>query len=379
MPPGLLHLPLLALLLWCTLAIGASTIALGQADLAGQRDAAARLRASVEAETRRITETRAGVADAEQRLAGLTARAEERQAQLDEAQDDLVRLRIRLTELERREEKSKDALGDNLLASYKADEPDLMTVVLDSNGFEDLLDRVEFLRRVADQNATIVDATREAEAEVERQRAGVERLRARYSELAKAAIEDRDRAAVLRSALLRRQEAQFADRRGAASRLETVRSRIDRIEREQASVARSAAAADTATAEAPKVPAPSSAKGADGLVGEVIAAANEIASTPYVYGGGHGGDSSGYDCSGSMSYALAAAGLVSTPLDSSGFMSWGESGAGDRITIYANPGHAFMVVDGRRFDTSALSSGGTRWTSEMRSTSGYVVRHPAGL
>ncbi|MBA2764283.1 MAG: hypothetical protein H0U42_06300 [Thermoleophilaceae bacterium] len=379
MPPRLVHLPLLALLVWCVLAIGASTVASGQADLAGQRDAAARLRASVEAETRRIAATQAGVADAERRLAGLTARAEERQAQLDEAQDDLIRLRIRLTELEQRETKAKDALGNNLVASYKADEPDLMTVVFDSNGFEDLLDRVEFLKRIADQNTTIVESTREAHAAVARQSAAVERMRARYSELARVAIEDRDRAAVLRSALLRRQETQLANRRGAASRLATVRTRINRIEREHASVARSAAAASTATAEAPKVPAPSSAKGSDGLVGEVIAAANEIASTPYVYGGGHGSDSSGYDCSGSISYAFAAAGLVSSPLDSSGFMGWGEAGAGDRITVYANPGHAFMVVDGRRFDTSALSGGGTRWTSEMRSTSGYVARHPAGL
>ena len=123
MPPRLFHLPLLALLLWCVLAIGASTVASGQADLAGQRNAATRLRASVEAETRRIAATQAGVADAERRLAGLTARAEERQAQLDEAQDDLIRLRIRLTDLEQRETKAKDALGNNLVASYKADEP----------------------------------------------------------------------------------------------------------------------------------------------------------------------------------------------------------------------------------------------------------------
>ena len=85
--------------------------------------------------------------------------------------------------------------------------------------------------------------------------------------------------------------------------------------------------------------------------------------TPYVWGGGHGGASGGYDCSGSISYALAAGGLLSGALDSAGFMSWGEAGPGRRITVYANAGHAFMVVDGRRYDTSALSGGGTRWTS----------------
>ena len=83
------------------------------------------------------------------------------------------------------------------------------------------------------------------------------------------------------------------------------------------------------------------------VVGRIVAAANEIATTPYVYGGGHGGNSGGYDCSGSISYALAAGGLLSGALDSSGFMGWGEAGPGRRITVYANPGHAFMVVDGR--------------------------------
>ncbi|MGI8622904.1 MAG: peptidoglycan endopeptidase, partial [Solirubrobacteraceae bacterium] len=100
---------------------------------------------------------------------------------------------------------------------------------------------------------------------------------------------------------------------------------------------------------------------------------------PYVYGGGHGGASGGYDCSGSLSYALAAAGLVSGPLTSGAFMSWGAAGPGAHITVYANAGHAFMIVDGRRFDTSAISGGGTRWTSASRSTAGFVARHPPGL
>ena len=119
--------------------------------------------------------------------------------------------------------------------------------------------------------------------------------------------------------------------------------------------------------------------GGGDVVSRVVAAANEIATTPYVWGGGHGGASGGYDCSGSICYALAAGGLLSSPLDSTGFMSWGEAGPGSRITVYANAGHAYMVVDGRRYDTSALSGGGTRWTSEMRSSAGFVARHPPGL
>jgi peptidoglycan hydrolase-like protein with peptidoglycan-binding domain len=112
----------------------------------------------------------------------------------------------------------------------------------------------------------------------------------------------------------------------------------------------------------------------------IIAAGNKIASKPYKYGGGHGRwRDSGYDCSGSVSYVLHAAGLLDTPLDSSGFMSWGERGRGEWITIRSNPGHAYMIVAGLRFDTSARRVTGNRWSEEMRSARGYVGRHPEGF
>ncbi|HEY1275244.1 MAG TPA: peptidoglycan-binding protein [Thermoleophilaceae bacterium] len=113
----------------------------------------------------------------------------------------------------------------------------------------------------------------------------------------------------------------------------------------------------------------------------VIEAGNEIASKPYKYGGGHGRwRDSGYDCSGSVSYALHAAGLLDEPLDSSGFASeFGERGRGTWITTYGNAGHAYMVVAGLRFDTSARRVTGTRWSDRMRSPRGYKRRHPPGL
>jgi peptidoglycan hydrolase-like protein with peptidoglycan-binding domain len=110
----------------------------------------------------------------------------------------------------------------------------------------------------------------------------------------------------------------------------------------------------------------------------VIAAGNRIATMPYVYGGGHGTwNDNGYDCSGSVSYALHGGGLIGTQLDSTSFESWGSRGDGRWITIYANSGHAFMVVAGLRFDTSGASP--SRWQSDMRSGDGYVVRHPSGF
>jgi hypothetical protein len=139
------------------------------------------------------------------------------------------------------------------------------------------------------------------------------------------------------------------------------------------------------------VPAPESATiGPDGLaippatapevVKQIIAAGNEIATKPYRYGGGHARwNDTGYDCSGSVSYALHGAGLLERAMPSGGFTSWGESGPGQWVTIYAHGGHMYMVVAGLRFDTSGRSKAGTRWQAEERSPSGFTARHPLGL
>ena len=119
--------------------------------------------------------------------------------------------------------------------------------------------------------------------------------------------------------------------------------------------------------------APDEVKGA-------IEAANRIVGKPYKYGGGHGRwEDSGYDCSGAMSYALHGAGLLNRALTSGDFMSWGRSGKGSWITIYANSGHGFLVIAGLRFDTGWNNAGkGPRWSEQMRPTDGYTVRHPRG-
>jgi peptidoglycan hydrolase-like protein with peptidoglycan-binding domain len=115
-------------------------------------------------------------------------------------------------------------------------------------------------------------------------------------------------------------------------------------------------------------------------VKQAIAAANRITDKPYKYGGGHGDfEDDGYDCSGAVSYALHGAGLLDQPLDSTGFMSWGESGEGEWITVYGKSSHAYIVIAGARFDTSGAGEEGPRWRKEAASTSGYAVRHPQGL
>jgi hypothetical protein len=115
-------------------------------------------------------------------------------------------------------------------------------------------------------------------------------------------------------------------------------------------------------------------------VKNAIYAANRIVGKPYRYGGGHRRFiDSGYDCSGSVSFALRGGGLIKRPLHSSAFMSWGEAGKGQWVTVYTNPGHAFAVIAGLRFDTSGPGPRGPNWRKTARPTRAYAARHPEGF
>jgi cell wall-associated NlpC family hydrolase len=115
-------------------------------------------------------------------------------------------------------------------------------------------------------------------------------------------------------------------------------------------------------------------------VKQIIEAGNIIARSPYLWGGGHGKwIDKGYDCSGSVSFALANAGLIEGPMASGPLMSWGKPGRGKWVTVWSSQGHVFMEVAGIRFDTSGQRIDGSRWQNSMRSTSGFVARHPEGL
>ncbi len=115
----------------------------------------------------------------------------------------------------------------------------------------------------------------------------------------------------------------------------------------------------------------------------IVNAGNEIAHLPYRFGGGHGTyEDTAYDCSGSLSFVLAAAGLLHTTVTSGQLMNWGQAGPGKWITIFANQGHTFMYVAGLRFDTVALAQSGTRWSNRSANEpdlASFSVRHPPGL
>jgi hypothetical protein len=152
-------------------------------------------------------------------------------------------------------------------------------------------------------------------------------------------------------------------------------------------------------AEAQLLPDGSAAAPADAppAVQQAIFAANKLQAKPYRYGGGHAKvEDKGYDCSGTVSYALINAGLLESPLPSGPMMSWGEAGEGEWITVYAHGGHAYAVIAGLRLDTSIGSSPraadrkvvaqhkkamekGPRWRPWKRSSRGFTKRHPVGL
>jgi len=397
MPPANLRLHaarLTAVLLVATLLLGSGLTASSAGDLQGQinagKSAAAGLASKIAADTARLHTTTHGLADATRRLATVQRQLAAREAELGRVQRALIKARDDLVDLENRLQRATGALAANLVSSYEQGRPDLVTVILESHGFSDLLEKVDFLHRIGTRDAQIVSATRSARAAVSRQASLLAKLERRDRTLAVQVLAQRNDVASLQASLIHEQITELRTRTTDSSRLASVRSRVKSLEAKVAAIqARAAAAAARAAVTGNAnvggiavntggmVQAPA---GAPAAVAQVIAAGNAIATLPYIYGGGHASfHADGYDCSGSVSYALAAAGLVSSPMTSGAFESWGEAGPGRWITVYANAGHVWMEVAGWRFDTVALSEGGTRWSQGGGEYSGFVVRHPAGL
>jgi cell wall-associated NlpC family hydrolase len=282
------------------------------------------------------------------------------------------------------------ALSANLVASYESGQPTVMTVILSSRGFTELLNQLGFMQRVANQDSAIIGATRTARAEVSREATRLAGLESRDRALANEVLARRNEAAALRSALLHQQLIEMSRRAGASARLSSVNAHLSSLQAQLNAIEKRAAEQAARAAATGNANVGGLAINTGGMVGppagapeaikQVIAAGNAIATLPYIYGGGHASfHADGYDCSGSVSYALAAAGLVSSPMVSGDFENWGDPGPGRWITIYANADHVWMTVAGWRFDTVALAEIGTRWAQGGGEFSGFVVRHPPGL
>jgi septal ring factor EnvC (AmiA/AmiB activator) len=361
--------------------------------LEGVRNQQEDLAASIAEQNAAIDAKLGEVSDLRREQEAIEAELAEKQAQLDRA---TAALEAEEAHLERVRAKLHRALGvlrERLVAIYEAGSPDVLNAILESQDWDEMAAQTEYLRQIQDYDDAVVGRVKTLRNQV---RGAVERLDEQRAEIE----EVRDAvAAKEREVAARRAEA-------AASFHELKAEQAARQEALDALQSREAALSDNLSAISEQIaseggdategqmPAPlnpgqeaqvlseseaSAPASAPQAVKDVISAGNAIATTPYIWGGGHGSfESEGYDCSGAVSYALHGGGLLESPLDSTGLETWGEPGPGRWITVYANSGHAWMVVAGIAFDT--VGGPGPRWHDPwVDSPEGFIARHPAGL
>ncbi len=326
--------------------------------------------------------------------AAVEAELAEKEAQLEAATKALEAEREHLEEVREQLGRALGVLRDRLVAIYEAGSPDLVNAILESEDFSEMAAQTEYLNRIQSYDDSVVDRVKSLRDEVKNAVARLADARAKAEEardsiaaiereVAAARAEAEARFAELKAAQAERQEAMDA----LESREEALGSNLASISEQIASEG-GTVEGTTGEVPAPLTPgerahviteseasAPASAPDA---VRAVISAGNAIAYTPYLWGGGHGSfESSGYDCSGAVSYALHGGGFLESPLDSTGLETWGVPGPGKWITVYANSGHTWMVVAGISFDT--VGGPGPRWHDPWSSSpEGFIVRHPAG-
>jgi peptidoglycan hydrolase CwlO-like protein len=400
--PSHLKRLLVAAVAACAL-LGGWAIASSSADLQSQiqagRSTAASLQDQINSQTAQIEKTAGGVAAAQQRLADVQAQLESHIAQLAKVQSEAMAAKWHLVALEKRMRIASTDLAANLRSAYENGSPNLVDVILNAHGFSNLLDQVNYIKDAQSEDQQIVAFTKAARTRVQREALRLGTLEQRDRALTNQIVTQRNQVAAIETALVNQQSAEESARSHARGRLANVNAdtaalqkKLDAQEAAAAAAARQAAAARAAAAATPEQvnqevgvaidtgsmvsPPP----GAPASVREMIAAGNAIATLPYIWGGGHGSFiSPGYDCSGSVSYVLNAAGLLSAPETSGEFESYGDPGTGQWVTLYANAGHVWMTIAGWRFDTVALAEDGTRWSQGGGEFAGFVVRHPPGL
>jgi peptidoglycan hydrolase CwlO-like protein len=301
---------------------------------------------------------------------------EVRQAELDTATAELNAEKAELARVRAKLQDAVAALEQLLVDMYKANDPDLTAVVMQSASWSDLLTRTEYIEHIQEYDNEVVSRVRGLRDQIT---ALVVQLQATHDRIqaARDAVAARERQITSQHAQIQQQQSRLAAARIA--RQGVLNSLLRKEHQIQTDLSEIPAPAGHATIDSsgdaiPPANAPLAVRGA-------IAAANQIDDLPYIWGGGHGSfTSSGYDCSGAVSYMLHGGGFLSSPLDSTGFEVWGESGGGNWITVFANSGHAWAYVAGLRWDTGGPGGGnGPRWSTVMRDdASSFVARHPAG-
>ena len=361
-----------------------------QAELSDVEAKQGEIAATIAEQNRQVNDLIGRVAEIQARAEAVERKLAAKQAQLDEAKAALARERHRLQVVRARLGRALGVLREELVRIYQADDPDTLSVILDSASWSDVVAQSAYLDAYQNHFDSVVgrvkqlrDQTRHA---VQRLRAASDRLTEARDAIA-AHKREVDRA---RATLQQRHSELIAARQSRQRQLNELQDRGSALQTNLSSIQDQIYTGPSGPAPAAPAPlapgdraqllpdgnaaAPASAPPA---VKAAIAAANQINETPYLWGGGHGSfSSSGYDCSGAISYALNGGGLLSSPLDSTGFTTWGVAGAGRWITVYGNAGHAYAVIAGLRWDTSG--GAGPRWHSDMASTAGFIARHPDG-
>jgi cell wall-associated NlpC family hydrolase len=316
------------------------------------------------------------------------------EAELADARDELASARA---ELASNKDKLHAALGKlrRLLVSiYREGEPDTAALLLQADGLDELVATKTYLDNLHDYEAGVVNKVRHLRTDSRNQVASVEASIKRMEKARAAIAEHQQELATTRAQLEEREAALQAAQTERRQELNKLKGKEQSLVEALSTPAPTpdAAGGDTSSPAPTENVAPPNGSTAsinsDGTatapadapqaVKDAITAGNQITNTPYLYGGGHGSFDSpgGYDCSGSVSFALHGGGLLSAPLDSTGFMTWGDPGPGQWITVYSNTGHAYMVIAGIRFDTSGAPP--RFQPADERSPVGFVATHPPG-
>jgi septal ring factor EnvC (AmiA/AmiB activator) len=363
-----------------------------QGKLSKVRESQSSLSATIEEQNKTIDTMLGEVSRLRQQQLALGRELEAKQAELDEASERLAAEKHHLAVIRARLHRALGVLRQRLVSMYEAGNPDVLSVVVDSQNWSQVNARAEYLSRVHEYDDSVASRVKELRDEA---KAAVKRMAAIRRQLKEArdAIAAKEREAAAAKAKAASRFAELKEAQAARqAQLESLESREQALSDNLAAISDQMAASG-APAPAGEAPAPltpgegaefisesqaSVPSGAPPAIAAAIEAANSIATTPYIWGGGHGSfESSGYDCSGAVSFALHGGGFLESPLDSTGLETWGEPGPGHWITVYANAEHAWMIIAGLAFDT--VGGPGPRWHPELvDSPEGFIARHPPG-
>lgn len=365
-----------------------------QNKLEGVRANQGALAETIAAENAAIDSMIGEVSALRQKLAAVRGELAAKEAELEAATNALEKEKEHLEEVREKLQRALSVLRQRLVAMYEAGSPSVVNAILESEDWSQMAAQTEYLSRIQSYDDSIVGRVKTLRDEVTGavQRLAKNRAKAEAARDSIAAIEQEVETASAEA------EARFAELKSAQSErratMEALESKGEALSSNLASISNQVASeGGTTGVPMAEVPAPlnpgesaqvineseaSAPAAAPQAVKDAIAAANSIAMTPYIWGGGHGSfESSGYDCSGAVSFALHGGGFLESPLDSTGLETWGEAGAGHWITVYANAEHAWMVIAGVAFDT--VGGPGPRWHDPwVDSPEGFIVRHPSG-